>query len=62
MKQNKKLLVWIVVFGPVVAILLMLWLVPEFMEKNWLVPFSLTMIPFILSLNYQGDIREYLQL
>ena len=56
MKQNKKLIVWILVFGPIVAILIMLWLMPEFIE-NWFVPFSLTMIPFLFFLKLSGGYK-----
>jgi len=54
MAQNKQLLVWIIVFGPIIALLLLSWFASEFIEKIWLIPFLLSMIPFIAFLKLGG--------
>ena len=54
MTKDKKLVVWIIVFGPIIALLLLSWLASEFIERNWFIPFLLSMIPFIVFLKLGG--------
>ncbi len=55
--MKKQQLVWIILFVPIIMMLLLLWLTPEFIEKNWLVPLSLMMISFVFFLKLSGGYK-----